>query len=197
MTTDPAAIFTPSIPMKWAACGRPNKPNWYLPTWGNATDDELFRLEQYLCFAQNLQGLAKPPDPSMNNPYAANTAHSMVETQQARAAAGDHLSAHAATQGRSGHALLLVAGPGCADQVRHAGQLPGRRADTRGACCCLYVAGKMLTFPSRRWWRRISWTARWPPTTRRSYHQHQLPRPESGRRAGRLYRQGWHRADYR
>lgn len=44
------------------------KPCWYLPTWyGNTTADE-FRLEQYLSFQTNVQGMMSPPDlePSTN-----------------------------------------------------------------------------------------------------------------------------------
>jgi hypothetical protein len=38
------------------------KPCWYLPTWyGNTTSDE-FRLEQFLSFQTNIQGMMSPPD---------------------------------------------------------------------------------------------------------------------------------------
>ncbi len=60
-------------------CG---KPDWYLPNWGNTAHDELYRLEQYLCFMNDLQGLAKSPDPVMNNPYAAASSPSVVETNK-------------------------------------------------------------------------------------------------------------------
>ena len=36
------------------------KPTWYLPTWGGITPDRM-RLEQYLSFIQNIQGMMVPP----------------------------------------------------------------------------------------------------------------------------------------
>src|SRR5262249_4002186 len=38
------------------------KPCWYLPAWyGNTTSDQM-RLEQYLSFQTNIQGMITPPD---------------------------------------------------------------------------------------------------------------------------------------
>ncbi|MBI4023554.1 MAG: hypothetical protein HY360_01145 [Verrucomicrobia bacterium] len=54
--------FNPSYFLEMARARDFARPNWYLPTWyGNTTSDE-FRLEQYLAFITNIQGLMSPPD---------------------------------------------------------------------------------------------------------------------------------------
>ncbi|HLX63835.1 MAG TPA: hypothetical protein VKX17_21365, partial [Planctomycetota bacterium] len=54
--------FNPSYTLELARARDFNKPDWYLPTWyGNTTPDQ-FRLEQYLSFMTNLQGMISPPD---------------------------------------------------------------------------------------------------------------------------------------
>lgn len=60
--------FNPSYFLEVARARDFVKPNWYLPTWyGNTTADQ-FRLEQYLSFQTNLQGMIAPPDcePAVN-----------------------------------------------------------------------------------------------------------------------------------
>jgi outer membrane protein assembly factor BamB len=58
------------------------KPNWYLPTWYGNTPPDRYRLEQYACFIQNLQGMAKPPDMQVHRPSACATSDGIVETNQ-------------------------------------------------------------------------------------------------------------------
>src|SRR5947209_18138235 len=54
--------FTPSYTLEIARARDFAKPCWYLPTWyGNTTADQ-FRLEQYLSFQTNIQGMMSPPD---------------------------------------------------------------------------------------------------------------------------------------
>jgi hypothetical protein len=60
--------FNPSYFLEMARARDHAKPCWYLPTWyGNTTPDQ-FRLEQYLSFQTNLQGMMSPPDlePAIN-----------------------------------------------------------------------------------------------------------------------------------
>lgn len=53
--------FNPSLSLEMARARDYARPNWYLPAWyGNTTSDE-FRLEQYLSFQTNIQGMACPP----------------------------------------------------------------------------------------------------------------------------------------
>jgi hypothetical protein len=61
-------FFNPSFFLEMARARDFAKPTWYLPTWyGNTTSDQ-FRLEQYLSFQTNIQGLMSPPDldPAIN-----------------------------------------------------------------------------------------------------------------------------------
>ncbi len=59
----------PSLTVEIARARDFSKPCWYLPTWyGNTTPDQ-FRLEQYLSFQTNIQGMMSPPDlDPMKNP---------------------------------------------------------------------------------------------------------------------------------
>ncbi len=52
----------PSFTVEIARARDFSKPTWYLPAWyGNTTSDQ-FRLEQYLSFQTNIQGMISPPD---------------------------------------------------------------------------------------------------------------------------------------
>ena len=52
----------PSFTVEVARARDFSKPTWYLPGWyGNTTSDH-FRLEQYLSFQTNIQGMMSPPD---------------------------------------------------------------------------------------------------------------------------------------
>jgi hypothetical protein len=52
----------PSFTLEVARARDFSKPCWYLPGWyGNTTSDH-FRLEQYLSFMTNIQGMMSPPD---------------------------------------------------------------------------------------------------------------------------------------
>jgi hypothetical protein len=54
--------FNPSYFLEMARAHDFAKPEWYLPQWyGNQTADR-FRLEQYLSFQTNVQGMMSPPD---------------------------------------------------------------------------------------------------------------------------------------
>ena len=61
----------PSFTLEVARARDFTKPTWYLPAWyGNTTSDH-FRLEQYLSFQTNIQGMISPPDVDpVNNPGA-------------------------------------------------------------------------------------------------------------------------------
>jgi hypothetical protein len=73
-------FFNPSYFLEMARGRDFAKPNWYLPTWyGNTTSDQ-FRLEQYLSFQTNIQGMMSPPDlePATN----ASARQGIVESNQ-------------------------------------------------------------------------------------------------------------------
>ncbi len=54
--------FNPSYTVEMARARDLGKPCWYLPTWYGNTPSDRFRLEQYLAFQTNIQGMMSPPD---------------------------------------------------------------------------------------------------------------------------------------
>ena len=55
----------------WLDYGRARtytRPMWYMPTWYDQMVPECFRLEQYLSFMNNLQGMTKPPGMTIQTP---------------------------------------------------------------------------------------------------------------------------------
>ena len=72
--------FNPSYTLELARARDLAKPCWYLPTWyGNTTSDE-FRLEQYLSFQTNIQGMISPPDIDPFQPASKPSAEGVVES---------------------------------------------------------------------------------------------------------------------
>lgn len=61
-------FFNPSFTLEMARARDLDKPCWYLPAWYGNTTGDVFRLEQYLSFQTNIQGMMSPPDlePSKN-----------------------------------------------------------------------------------------------------------------------------------
>jgi len=80
--------FNPSYFLEMARARDLAKPCWYLPTWyGNTTSDE-FRLEQYLSFQTNIQGMISPPDIDPFEPATRPAAQGVVESNQLMARLG-------------------------------------------------------------------------------------------------------------
>lgn len=80
--------FNPSYFLEMARARDLAKPCWYLPTWyGNTTSDE-FRLEQYLSFQTNIQGMISPPDIDPFEPSKKPAAQGVVESNQLMARLG-------------------------------------------------------------------------------------------------------------
>jgi hypothetical protein len=72
--------FNPSYFLEFARARDFARPNWYLPTWyGNTTPDQ-FRLEQYLSFQTNIQGMMSPPDLEPGQPDKSKAAAGIVES---------------------------------------------------------------------------------------------------------------------
>ncbi|MDB5300434.1 MAG: hypothetical protein JWO87_2097 [Phycisphaerales bacterium] len=83
----PATYFYPSLFHEFGRIRDLNKPAWYLPTWyGESTDQ--FRLEQYLSFMTDLQGMAKPPDMKVHNPDSDRASVGIVESNKLMARLG-------------------------------------------------------------------------------------------------------------
>jgi hypothetical protein len=54
--------FNPSFTLEMARAHDFTKAEWYLPQWYGNTPSDRFRMEQYLSFQTNVQGMMSPPD---------------------------------------------------------------------------------------------------------------------------------------
>jgi hypothetical protein len=142
----PGSYFYPAYHQEFGRMRQLDKPNWYLPNWGNTARDELYRLEQYLCFMNNLQGLAKSPDPSMNAPYAAATSPSVVETNKLGLRLGTIFST---MRPSCGDVAVLYSLSQCVDAQIQSGMKDNYMGGglTRGRLLTVYFASKMIHVP--------------------------------------------------
>ncbi|MEJ7664153.1 MAG: hypothetical protein WKG07_33805 [Hymenobacter sp.] len=93
-------------PWRWRAARDLAKPNWYLPTWYGNTPSERFRLEQYLPFMTNLQGMMTPPDIDPFDPKSIPAAEGVVESNKLMASPGHHFHDYAGRRAPGGDALF-------------------------------------------------------------------------------------------
>jgi hypothetical protein len=54
--------FNPSYTLEMSRARNFSRTNWYLPTWYGSTPTDRFRMEQYLSFMTDIQGMITPPD---------------------------------------------------------------------------------------------------------------------------------------
>ena len=80
--------FNPSWTLEMARARDFRKPCWYLPTWYGNTPADRFRLEQYLSFMTNIQGLMTPPDIDPFDPASKPAAEGVVESNKLMARLG-------------------------------------------------------------------------------------------------------------
>lgn len=80
--------FNPSYTLEMARARDFAKPCWYLPTWYGNTPAERFRMEQYLSFMTNLQGMISPPDIDPFQPGTKPAAEGVVESNKLMARLG-------------------------------------------------------------------------------------------------------------
>jgi hypothetical protein len=83
-----AGYFNPSYFLEMARARDLLKPCWYLPTWYGNTPSERFRLEQYLSFMTNIQGMMTPPDIDPFQPASKPAAEGVVESNKLMARLG-------------------------------------------------------------------------------------------------------------
>jgi hypothetical protein len=72
--------WNPSLFLEFARARDLTRPNWYLPTWYSSTTSDHFRLEQYLCFQTNIQGMMSPPDLEPGVPERSKAAAGIVQS---------------------------------------------------------------------------------------------------------------------
>jgi hypothetical protein len=80
--------FNPSYFLEIARARDYSRPCWYLPTWYGNMPSDRYRLEQYLSFITNIQGMCKPPDMQIQHPNGLVTADGIVETNKTMARLG-------------------------------------------------------------------------------------------------------------
>ncbi len=144
----PATYFYPSFFHEMGRARDLNKPVWYLPTWYGENSDDM-RLEQYLSFMTNLQGMATPPDITVQKPQSAEASTGVVESNKLMARLGTIFTTMRVT--RPPVAMLYSMSQNLSAQVRDM-QIPkdmGNSAyeggkHTRVKLEDLYLAGKMI-----------------------------------------------------
>ncbi|MGH7225700.1 MAG: hypothetical protein ACRELF_20980, partial [Gemmataceae bacterium] len=72
--------FNPSLFLEFARARDLSRPNWYLPCWYGSTTSDEFRLEQYLSFQTNIQGMMTPPEIDPWQPAKVKAAQGVVES---------------------------------------------------------------------------------------------------------------------
>ncbi|HTU21833.1 MAG TPA: hypothetical protein VMG10_27590 [Gemmataceae bacterium] len=80
--------FNPSLFLEFARARDLSRPNWYLPCWYGSTASDEFRLEQYLSFQTNIQGMMSPPEIDPWQPDKVKAAQGVVESNHLMARLG-------------------------------------------------------------------------------------------------------------
>jgi hypothetical protein len=74
--------FNPSFTLEFARARDYDKPCWYLPCWYSNTTADEYRMEQYLSFQTNIQGMICPPDIDPFKPETKPAASAVIETNK-------------------------------------------------------------------------------------------------------------------
>ena len=120
-----------------------NKPNWYLPTWYREMSPTLFRLEQYLSFMDNLQGMMTPPWQTVHRPTTATMTAGVVESNKQMARLGTIFTAMPVN--RPPVAMLYSLSHCLYVQARNMQE--GRGGRHAAAMHSLYLASKQIQTP--------------------------------------------------
>ena len=146
-------FFNPSYTFEFGRMRDLAKPNWYLPTWYGGMPSSRFRLEQYLSFMGNLQGMMKPPDMLIHRPsQTAATADGIVESNKLMARLGTVFTTMPVT--RPEVALLYSLSQALAAECRSMKEPNSQNVaayegggHTRNKTLMAYFAGQLLHVP--------------------------------------------------
>ena len=83
----PGAYFAPGFFHEMGRARDVNKPVWYMPMWYKESSDQC-RLQQYLSFMTDLQGMSKPPGMQVQHPDNSSEAVGIVESNKLMARLG-------------------------------------------------------------------------------------------------------------
>jgi len=78
----PLGYYHPSWYFEFGRMRELQKDMWYLPAWYGNIPANRFRLEQYLSFMTNLQGMIAPPGLKMQRPSTVPAAEGVVESNK-------------------------------------------------------------------------------------------------------------------
>jgi hypothetical protein len=135
----PSSYFYPGFHAEFGRVRDWNKPYWYLPSWYRISSD-VYRLEQYLSFIGNLQGIAKPPDMQVHNPAGTAEAEGIVESNKIMAKLGTVFTTMPVT--RPPVAVLYALTQSLAAEVKNMDDNYEGDGHTRAKLLQAYMAGK-------------------------------------------------------
>jgi hypothetical protein len=140
------AYFNPGYTFEFGRMRDLHKPNWYLPAWYSGMPANRFRLEQYLSFMSNLQGMAKPPDLVVHRPSQARaTADGIVESNKLMARLGTIFTALPVTRPKV--AVLYSLSHNLENQTRDMKDNYDGGGHGRQKTFLIYLAGKLIHQP--------------------------------------------------
>jgi hypothetical protein len=140
------AYFNPSFTFEYGRMRDLHKPNWYMPAWFNGMPSNRFRLEQYLSFMNNLQGMAKPPDHRVHRPSQARaTVAGVVESNKLMARLGTIF--HTMPVKRPPVAVLYSLSQNLSAQVKDMKDNYEGGKHARQKTFLIYLAGKLIHQP--------------------------------------------------
>lgn len=139
------AYFNPSFTHEFGRMRDLNKPNWYLPTWYGNIPANRFRMEQYLSFMTNLQGMMKPPDIQVHRPSETPAADGVVESNKLMARLGTIFTTMPVT--RPEVAVLYSLSQNLAAQTKDMTDNYEGGKHARAKTLLAYLAGKQAHIP--------------------------------------------------
>ena len=134
--------FNPSYTLEMARARDWAKPAWYLPTWYGNTPSDRFRLEQYLSFITNIQGMITPPDIDPFQPATKPAAEGVVECNKTMARLGTIFTTMPVT--RPPVAMLYSMSQNIREQTRDRKVNYAHETNQGRRLLFTYMAGKVL-----------------------------------------------------
>ena len=140
------AYYNPAFCFEFGRMRDLQKPNWYLPTWYSNIPSDRFRMEQYMSFMSNLQGMMKPPDLEIHRPSKVPAAaEGIVESNKAMARLGTIFTTMPVT--RPEVAVLYSLSQDLYAETRNLKDAYLGGGHTRYKTCLVYLVGKMIQVP--------------------------------------------------
>ncbi len=143
--------FHPAFTYEYGRMRDLSKPDWYLPAWNAGMPSSQIRLEQYMTFMQNAQGLMIPPDMGVQKPYSTPCTDGVIESNKTMAKLGTIFSTMPVT--RPPTAILYSISQALDSQVDHAAKQEYQQAayggdhHTMDKQVYCYIASKMIHIP--------------------------------------------------